>query len=175
MEERLEGNRNWCEVAWDMPSRALRKYTKRRNDRKLRTTRARSLLMSRVRQHGTDPELMVRRLARRLGRRLSTNVRTLPGSPDLVQRATKKAIFVHGCFWHRHPGCTATTTPANNREFWVRKFAENIARDARKTRNLRRLGYDTIIIWSCELRDRDWEEKVGIKLTRFLNRPNRTT
>ena len=109
--------------------------------------------MSRVRQAGTSPELDVRRTLRELGVRYRLNARTLPGSPDIANRARRLAIFVHGCFWHRHEGCARTTTPTRNRDFWLEKFAANEARDARNTAALRKLGYRVIVVWECETRD----------------------
>jgi len=155
-----------------IPSSAKQLPTRGPRRRKLTTTPERSQLMSRVRQHGTQPERAVRGLARRLGYRLSTNVRSLPGSPDLCHGRLKKAVFVHGCFWHRHPQCSAATTPKNNRDYWVCKFKDNVARDARKQRDLRRLRYQTMTIWTCELRGTTWEKRLGRKLERFLGAAN---
>lgn len=153
-------------------ARSTAKQPARRSKRRvqLKTTRERSLLMSRVRQRGTQPEIAVRGLARRLGYRLSTNVRGLPGSPDLCHRAQKKVVFVHGCFWHRHRYCNATTTPKNNRTYWVAKFKDNVARDARKVRDLRALGYQTMTLWTCEVQGTGWEEKLSRRLDRFLGK-----
>jgi DNA mismatch endonuclease (patch repair protein) len=102
-----------------------------------------------VRQHGTRPELLVRRSLSELGHRYRLRNRDLPGSPDIANRAQRWAVFVHGCFWHRH-GCRASTTPSRNREFWEAKFARNVARDQRVVDALRGLGYAVIIIWECE-------------------------
>ena len=76
-------------------------------------------------------------------------MRSLPGSPDIVLPKYKAIVFVHGCFWHRH-GCSATTTPTRNREFWEAKFARNVARDARALDELRAGGYRVIVVWECE-------------------------
>ena len=159
-----------CARFFNVPSSNSKDLSKRGTRRPtLKTTRERSLLMSHVRQRGTQPELAVRAIARRLGHRLSSNVRGLPGSPDLCDRAQKKAVFVHGCFWHRHPHCSATTTPKTNRGYWVPKFRDNVARDARKISDLRELGYQTMTIWSCELRGTVWDKRLERKLKRFLD------
>lgn len=108
-----------------------------------------SARMRGVRQRGTRPELLVRRSLASLGQRYRLNNRDLPGSPDIANRTKRWAVFVHGCFWHRH-GCKATTTPTRNRAFWEAKFARNIARDERIARELGALGYSVIIIWECQ-------------------------
>lgn len=114
------------------------------------TDPVRSRLMARVRQKGTAPELVVRTLLRREGASYRLNARDLPGSPDIVHRGRRKAIFVHGCFWHRHPGCPRATTPKQNFVFWQEKFDRNIQRDERKLAELRAEGYDVLVIWECE-------------------------
>jgi len=106
--------------------------------------------MARVRQHGTAPELIVRSLLRRAGIKYRFNTGDLPGSPDIVHRGLGKAIFVHGCLWHRHRGCPRSTTPKQNFEFWQEKFDKNIQRDERKLSELRRDGYDVLVVWECE-------------------------
>jgi len=119
------------------------------------TTAQRSKLMGRVRQAGTAPEEAVAAWLRahKLGYR--RNVRTLPGRPDFANRRAGFAIFVHGCFWHRHPGCPRTTTPARNHEFWLEKFASNVARDAARTSELEQTGLRTITVWECETQNAD--------------------
>ena len=127
---------------------------------KLRTDPDRSALMRRVRQRGTSPEIIVARICRDLGLRYRLNVKSLPGSPDLGNKTKRWAIFVNGCFWHRHTGCRLATPPKRNRAFWSKKFAANRSRDARKIRELRALSYRVAVVWQCEtieqetLRDR---------------------
>ena len=113
----------------------------------------RSAIMRAVRRQGTTPELRVRRALAVLGLRFRANVGDLPGSPDLANKARKTAIFVHGCFWHRHPRCSRATTPKANAQFWRTKFDANIARDRRKARALRKLGYRVIVLWECQTTD----------------------
>lgn len=110
---------------------------------------ATSARMALVRQKGTRPELVVRSALNALGHRFRLANRDLPGSPDVANRIRRWAVFVHGCFWHRH-GCRATTTPGRNREFWEAKFARNVARDERAAEQLRALGYTVVVIWECE-------------------------
>ena len=113
----------------------------------------RSALMARVRQRGTDAELTVGSALRQLGASYRLNVRKLPGSPDFANKARKWAIFVHGCFWHRHTGCVRATVPKTNEMFWRDKFAANRRRDAQAIRELRRLGFRVAIVWECEADD----------------------
>jgi DNA mismatch endonuclease Vsr len=111
---------------------------------------ARSALMGRVRQKSTKAELQVATALRTLAHAYRKNVRGLPGSPDFANRTQRWAIFVNGCFWHRHTGCVRATTPKANREFWMEKFAQNRARDADAIRKLRRAGFKVVIVWECE-------------------------
>ncbi|WP_445005895.1 very short patch repair endonuclease [Halomonas mongoliensis] len=109
--------------------------------------------MRAVRQKDTAPEVIVRRLLFRLGLRFRLHVKRLPGSPDIVLRRHSTAIFVHGCYWHRHPGCKHATTPKTNRDYWLPKFKANVERDARQAEALRALGWRVLIVWECETRD----------------------
>lgn len=116
-------------------------------------TAARSALMQKVRQRHTKPELIVRRTVHALGYRFRLHRKDLPGSPDLALPKHKIAIFVHGCFWHRHPGCRLASTPKSNSEFWNDKFRRNVERDSRKETELRDLGWRVMVVWECETRD----------------------
>ncbi len=113
----------------------------------------RSALMARVRSSDTGPELKVRRLAHSIGLRFRLKRRDLPGSPDLVFPRYRLAVFVHGCFWHRHPGCARATLPKSRVEFWIRKFQANVERDRCDVRALEKLGWRVLVIWECELKD----------------------
>ena len=112
-----------------------------------------SARLGRIRQHGTAAELTVRKLLHALGHRFRVHNRDLPGSPDVANRSRNWAVFVHGCFWHRHANCKRTTTPSRNREFWLRKFDANVARDARVQAALRKQGYRVLVVWECETED----------------------
>ncbi|HEX9198158.1 MAG TPA: very short patch repair endonuclease [Acidobacteriaceae bacterium] len=146
--------------------------------RKLRTTPERSRIMRAVRQKGTDAELLVRQGLRRLGIHYSANVTSLPGRPDLANRRRRFAVFVNGCFWHRHPGCRRATTPKKNRWFWVDKFEANRRRDRRRTADLRKLGYDVLIVWECQAEQPEVLRKrleAFLKESRRPNKPRSTT
>jgi DNA mismatch endonuclease (patch repair protein) len=109
--------------------------------------------MRSVRQKNTGPELSVRRAAHVLGFRFRLHRRDLPGTPDLTFPRLRKAIFVHGCFWHRHKGCGRTTSPKTRTEFWNAKFARNVERDASAVAALSRQGWGVLTIWECEAAD----------------------
>ena len=128
----------------------------------LRTDAATSVRMSRIRQAGTAPEMTVRRAVTTLGLRYTVNNKDLPGSPDLANRSRRWAIFVHGCYWHRHAGCHKATTPRTNTEFWLNKFSRNVERDDAARARLQREGYRVLTFWQCEL---DSGKKVASRLT----------
>jgi DNA mismatch endonuclease, patch repair protein len=117
----------------------------------LRTDASTSARMGRIRQSGTEPELTIRRAVATLGLRYTVENRDLPGSPDLANRTRRWAIFVHGCYWHRHAGCHKATTPRTNTEFWLNKFSRNVARDEAARIELERQGYRVLTFWQCEL------------------------
>jgi DNA mismatch endonuclease, patch repair protein len=111
----------------------------------------RSAMMAAVRQKNTKPELFLRRALHKAGLRFRLHQRTLPGTPDIVLPCRGVAIFVNGCFWHRHKDCPKTTTPATRTDFWLEKFEKNVARDSRARRALRVLGWTVITVWECEI------------------------
>ncbi|MER9546124.1 very short patch repair endonuclease [Mesorhizobium sp. M0437] len=111
--------------------------------------------MSRIRGKDTKAEIAVRKAASGLGHRYRLNRRDLPGTPDLVFPKRKVAVFVHGCFWHRHIGCKYAYEPKSNVEFWTRKFQNNVARDGRVVGELERLGWHVVVIWECQTSDFD--------------------
>ncbi len=114
---------------------------------------ARSAQMARVRNRDTKPEIKVRRALHAAGLRFRLQARDLPGRPDIVFRSRRIAIFVHGCFWHRHPdpACKLTRTPKSRLEFWEPKFQSNVARDERDQAALRALGWTVLVLWECDL------------------------
>ena len=114
------------------------------------TPQGRSALMSRIRGVDTKPELFVRRGLHALGYRFRKHVRRLPGRPDIVFFRRRAAVFVHGCFWHRH-GCGKTYTPRSREQFWQAKFAGNVARDRRHQEHLTGDGWRIFIAWECEI------------------------
>lgn len=127
---------------------------------------SRSRLMARVRQRDTKPEMAVRRAAHALGFRFRLQRRDLPGRPDLVFPRLRKALFVHGCFWHSHPGCKAATIPKTRTDYWDAKLTDNRARDRRVEEALRAAGWQVGIIWECETRPREALER---RLVEFLD------
>jgi DNA mismatch endonuclease (patch repair protein) len=112
----------------------------------------RSRMMAGITGRNTKPELQLRRLLHAAGFRYRLHAKDLPGRPDIVLPRYKAAIFVHGCFWHRHPGCRYATTPGSNTEFWNTKFAANVARDASKEQALIATGWRVLVVWECELK-----------------------
>lgn len=115
--------------------------------------------MSRVGSKDTLPELVVRRLLHSMGLRFRLHRKDLPGRPDLILPKYQTAIFVHGCFWHRHPGCSKTSNPKSRPEFWQAKFYANVQRDARVVSSLEAIGWKVEVIWECETRDKVKLEK----------------
>lgn len=93
----------------------------------------------------------MRRALHRLGLRYRLHAKGLPGKPDIIFRRHRTAIFVHGCFWHRHEGCKVANTPKSNTDYWIEKFDRNIARDATTTARLEESGWRVIVAWECEL------------------------
>ena len=108
--------------------------------------------MSRVPQKHSLPEMRVRRAAHALGLRFRLHRRDLPGSPDIVFPKHYVALFVHGCFWHRHPDCPKSSVPKSRKEFWQAKFDRNVARDREVEGALIRLGWRVETLWECETR-----------------------
>jgi DNA mismatch endonuclease (patch repair protein) len=117
------------------------------------TRSERSEIMSRVRSKNSRPEMLVRRLVHSEGYRYRLHARDLPGCPDLVFRTRRKVIFVHGCFWHRHPRCALARMPKSRLEFWEPKLEANRERDVRNRNRLAGLGWRTLTIWECQLDD----------------------
>jgi len=110
----------------------------------------RSWVMGRVKGGDTRPEMTVRKAAHRLGYRFRLHRRDLPGKPDLVFPKFRKAIFVHGCFWHSHKGCRRATIPASNAEFWTAKLRRNVERDTLAAATLTEEGWEVLVIWECQ-------------------------
>lgn len=113
----------------------------------------RSRIMSAVGQKDTKPEVIVRRILHALGYRFRLYRRDLPGSPDIVLPKHRTAIFVHGCFWHRHEGCAKATFPKTRQKFWKDKFDANKARDQKAIVALQDLGWTVHVVWECQTRN----------------------
>lgn len=110
----------------------------------------RSEMMSKVRSKNSIAEKKVRSALHSAGYRFRLHRKDLPGTPDIVLPKYRLVIFVHGCFWHRHEGCSKSSTPKANREFWEKKFSENVERDLRSRARLEELGWRVVIVWECE-------------------------
>jgi DNA mismatch endonuclease (patch repair protein) len=134
------------------------------------TPELRSRIMRAVKSADTTPELLVRKLAHRMGYRFRLHPKDLPGKPDLVFPRLRKAIFVHGCFWHGHDCAHGSRVPKANREYWVRKIERNQNRDRRILDALRDLGWGTKVFWECELKDK---RGLQLKLRSFLKSRSR--
>ncbi len=119
--------------------------------RTARPTLNRSQIMSRIRGSDTGPERMFRRALRARGIGYRLHARDLPGRPDVVFRGARTVVFVHGCFWHRHPGCRRATTPGSSTEFWNAKFRANVRRDRNVIERLSRAGWQVGVVWECEV------------------------
>jgi DNA mismatch endonuclease, patch repair protein len=128
---------------------------------------ARSERMGRVRGRDTRPEMIVRRLIHGMGYRYRLHAKELPGRPDIVFRKRKKAIYVHGCFWHRHPdpACKLGRLPKTRLDFWLPKLEGNRQRDIANARRLEAMGWRVLLVWECELSD---SEQVRNTLRRFI-------
>ena len=133
------------------------------------TKTKRSWIMSKVRRQNTAPEIRVRSQIHRMGFRFRVAKKGLPGTPDVVLPRHKKVIFVHGCFWHQHPGCRLAKRPGTNLYYWNAKFEDNIARDRRNEESLTQAGWKILVLWTCEIKD---GEGMKEKLVQFLE-PNR--
>ena len=127
----------------------------------------RSARMATVRSKDSKPELVVRRMIHRLGYRYRLHRRDLPGTPDLVFGGRMKAVFVHGCFWHRHddPACKLARLPKSRLDFWLPKLERNRVRDRENEFDLREMGWQFAVVWECKLRDM---EQVRNNLVAFL-------
>jgi DNA mismatch endonuclease Vsr len=130
----------------------------------------RSENMRRIRSKDTTPELTVRRLVHSLGYRYRLHRKDIPGKPDLVFLGRKKVIFVHGCFWHQHPGCNEGRLPKTNKDYWQPKLERNVARDSAAQEQLASLGWDVLVLWECEIKE---IERVRRVLIDFLGAQKR--
>lgn len=123
--------------------------------------------MSRIRGKDTKPEMIVRRLVHGMGFRYRLHRRSLPGCPDLVFPSVRKAIFVHGCYWHMHTCRWGSVEPATNTEFWSSKRRGNVERDEKNAKKLADAGWVSMVIWECETRQ---PSELAKRVRRFLTR-----
>ncbi len=126
-----------------------------------------SRCMQAIRGKDTHPEKVVRSLLHQMGYRFRLHRKDLPGTPDIVLPRHRTIVEVAGCYWHRHPGCRYATVPKKNTKFWTKKFEENVARDKRVRRQLRRRGWRVLTVWECQLKR---PARVAERLKRELSR-----
>ena len=119
-----------------------------------KVSKERSKNMAAIKSKNTNPEIKVRKLLHSLGYRFRLHKKELPGSPDIVLKKYKTVVFVHGCFWHRHKECKYATNPKTREEFWNKKFLSNIERDIKNQEDLKSLGWESKIIWECEIKNK---------------------
>jgi DNA mismatch endonuclease (patch repair protein) len=127
------------------------------------TEEKRSWNMSRISSKNTKAEIVARKILSSMGFRFRLHKKNLSGKPDIVLPKYKTAIFVHGCFWHRHKNCKDATTPKTNIDFWTKKFQGNIKRDRKNRTHLKKAGWKVIVVWECDLKN-------PLKLSRYLSR-----
>lgn len=130
------------------------------------TKEKRSWNMSRIRSKNTKPEIIVRSLLHRMGYRFRLHRKDLPGKPDIVLSKFMTVIFAHGCFWHQHKGCKRCTTPSTNTDYWLPKLEKNILKDKDNRKKLKKIGWRSIIVWECEIKNID---KLARKLKLLLD------
>ena len=131
-----------------------------------RTDPVRSRIMRAVKSRDTKPEMLVRRMVRAMGYRYRLHRKDLPGKPDLVFSSRKKIIFVHGCFWHGHDCLRGDRMPKTNRKYWKKKISGNVKRDVKHTSELKKSGWEVLLVWECETRD---AEALTKSLNNFLS------
>lgn len=122
--------------------------------------------MRAIRAKNTAPEMLVRRLVHTMGYRFRLHRATLPGKPDLVFPSRKRVIFVNGCFWHGHTCKAGRRVPIQNRPYWMAKIARNKTRDRASRKMLKKLGWDSLILWECQLKG---TARVRRRVERFLS------
>lgn len=131
----------------------------------------RSWIMSRIKGRDTKPEIIIRTIIKHKRLSFRENDKNLPGSPDIVLNNRKKIIFIHGCFWHGHKLCQRSRRPMTNRVFWNKKIDGNIQRDLKTGRKLRRMGWNVIVLWECQIRKST--TRVKDRIDQFLKQKGR--
>jgi len=132
------------------------------------TKKQRSFNMSQIRDKNTKPEKIVRSIVHRIGFRFRLHNKNLPGKPDIVLTRHKKIIFVHGCFWHMNKCKYGKVKPATNSDFWEKKRLGNAERDKRNIKALKKLDWDVLVIWECEIKKNP--EKIEAKIKSYLKK-----
>lgn len=124
--------------------------------------------MAKIRGDETQPEIVVRKFLFFQGFRFRKNVKTLPGKPDIVLPKYKAVIFIHGCFWHKHKNCKKAQLPKTRKEFWEKKISGNVERDKKNIRQLKKTGWQVIVLWQCQLGKKQsdkWQNSLIEKLS----------
>ncbi|WP_084397612.1 very short patch repair endonuclease [Hydrogenophaga pseudoflava] len=134
----------------------------------------RSEMMSGILAKNTKPEMRVRKALFSRGYRYRLHRRDLPGTPDIVLPGRRVAIFVHGCFWHGHAGCSLAKVPGTREDFWKRKFEQNRHRDEEAVGALRSAGWRVLVVWECFLRSTETQDGLATALSGWLESANRT-
>jgi DNA mismatch endonuclease (patch repair protein) len=129
------------------------------------TPEQRQRCMASISGKNIKPELIVRKLLYSLGYRYRLHYSNLPGKPDLVYPDKRKVIFIHGCFWHRHDCKKGNSRPSKNSEFWQKKLADNASRDNRNISELKKLGWEILVFWECQIKDL---QAISINLHSYL-------
>lgn len=131
------------------------------------TQEQRSRTMRAVRSHDTSPEMVVRRLLRSMGfSGYRLHRKDLPGKPDVAFLGLKKAIFVHGCFWHQHECQRGARVPRTHKEYWLPKLERNKKRDTEQQDQLYQMGWDVLVVWECEVKEPD---RLKARIKKFLS------
>jgi DNA mismatch endonuclease, patch repair protein len=130
----------------------------------------RSDIMSKVSGKDTKPEIIVRKYIFSKGFRYRKNVNNLPGKPDIVLRKYKTIIFVHGCFWHSLHHCEAARIPISNVDYWSKKISLNVLRDFKNIHLLKEAGWNVIVVWECELKMTNRENRINNLITEILRK-----
>ena len=129
----------------------------------------RSEIMAKVSSKDTKPEIFVRKFLFSKGFRYRKNVKEFTGKPDIVLPKYKTLIFIHGCFWHGHENCEAAKLPASNVEYWTKKVSSNVTRDIHHKKILRKLGWNVIVLWECDLKTKSREKRLELLLNEIVN------
>lgn len=127
----------------------------------------RSDLMKKIGSKNTKPEIIIRKIVHSAGYRFRLHRKDLPGTPDLVFPKFKKVIFINGCFWHGHQGCKKSSLPTTKKELWEEKIKKNIERDSKNIADLKKRGWETLIIWECEIKKKNYN-MLTINISNFL-------
>src|SRR5690606_12253344 len=132
------------------------------------SSKKRSEIMSKISGKETKPEILVRKYLFGNGFRFRKNVKTLSGKPDIVLPKYKTIIFVHGCFWHGHKDCKKSKLPKTRKEFWENKIRGNIQRDKTNIEELKNQGWNVLVLWECELKNKELRERKLLYIKDYL-------